>query len=57
MPSNMGICKWFFKDATKIQYGRQSSTPIFFVGAKTPKLEVGNYSNIIPRYRDVQVIF
>ena len=45
IPSNMGICKWFFKDATKIQNGRQRSTPNFFVGAKTPKLKVGNYSN------------
>ena len=34
-----------FKDATKIQNGRQRSTPKNFVGAKTLKLEVQNYSN------------
>ena len=33
-----------FQDATKIQNGGQRSTPIFFVGAKTLKLKVGNYS-------------
>ena len=57
----MGMWKWFFKDATKIQNGRQTSTPIFFVGAKT-QLKVRNYSNFttvshFPRYGDVQVIF
>ena len=31
----MGMCKWFFRDATKIQNGRQMSTLKFFVGAKT----------------------
>ena len=41
----MGMCKLFFKDATKIQNGRYRSTPNFFVGAKTPKLKVENYSN------------
>ena len=45
IPSNMGMCKWFFKDATKIQNGRQRSTPNFFVGAKTLELDVRNYSN------------
>ena len=45
IPSSMGMCKWFFKDATKIKNGCQSSTLIFFVGAKTQKLKVGNYSN------------
>ena len=34
----MGMCKWFFKDATEIQNGRQRSTPNIFVGAKTLKL-------------------
>ena len=33
----------FIKDATKIQNGRQRSTPKTFVGAKT--LKVRNYSN------------
>ena len=32
-----------FKDATKIQNGRQSLTPIFFVCAKTLRLKVGNF--------------
>ena len=41
----MGMCNWFFKDATKIQNGRQRSTPNFFVGSKTLKLKVRNYSN------------
>ena len=40
IPSNMGMCKWFFRDATKIQNGRQRSTLKNFVGAKT------YYSNI-----------
>ena len=35
----MGMCKWFFQDAIKIQNGHQS------VGAKIQKLKVGNYSN------------
>ena len=34
-----------FKDATKIQNGRQSPTPKNVVGAKTRKLKVRNYSN------------
>ena len=34
----MGMCKWFCKDATKIQNGRQRSTSKLFVGAKTLKL-------------------
>ena len=41
IPSNMGMCKWLFRDATKIQNGHQMSTPNFFVGAK---LKVRNYS-------------
>ena len=41
----MGMCKWFFRDATKIQNSRQMSTLNFFVGAKTLKLKVRNYSN------------
>ena len=45
IPSNMGRCKWFFKDITEIQNGRQSSNPNFFVGAKTLKPKVRNYSN------------
>ena len=32
-------------DATEFQNGRQRSTPKFFVGAKTPKLKVRNFSN------------
>ena len=36
----------FFRDTTKIQNGRQRSTPIFFVGAKTQKNKGGNYSNV-----------
>ena len=34
-----------FRDAAKIQNGRQRSTRIFFVGAKTLILKVINYSN------------
>ena len=56
----MGMCKWFFEDATKIQNGRQKSNPKNFVGAKTLKL----MSEIIlislshsPPYGDVQVTF
>ena len=45
IPSNMGMSKWFFKDATKIQNSRQGSTPNFFVCAKTLKLKVRNYLN------------
>ena len=41
----MWMCNLFFKDATKIQNSRQKSTVKFFVGAKTLKLEVGNFSN------------
>ena len=39
------MCKWFFRDATKIQNGRQRSTLINVVGAKILKLKVRNYSN------------
>ena len=45
IPSSMGMCKWFLEAATKIHNGRHRSTPIFFVGAKTLKLNVRNYSN------------
>ena len=45
MLSNIGMCKWFFKDATKIQNGRHRSTPNLFVGAKTLKFNVRNSSN------------
>ena len=31
--SNMGMCKWFFRDATEIPNGRQKATPKNFVGA------------------------
>ena len=58
--SSMGMCKFFFFDTTKIQYGRQRSKLKFFVGAKT--LIVYLKSEIIqivlshnPRYGDVQV--
>ena len=47
-PTAEGSCHQLmtiFKDVTKIQKCCQSSTPIFFVCAKTPKLKVGNYSN------------
>ena len=36
---------FLFRDATKIQNGRQRATLKFFVGAKTLKLKVRNYSN------------
>ena len=59
--SNMGMCKWFFRDATKIQNGRQRATLNFFVGAKTLKLKVGKIIQILlshsPWYGDVQVSF
>ena len=58
--SNMWMCKCFLKDATKIQNGRQKSTPKFCVGSKTLNLNVWNYSNFtitFPTYGDVQVIF
>ena len=35
----------FLKDASKIQNDRQKSTPNFFEGSKTLKLNVSNYSN------------
>ena len=54
--SNMWMCKLIFKDATEIQNGRQGSTPKKFVGAKTLKLKVRNYSHS-PPYGDVQVTF
>ena len=39
-----------FKDATKIQNGRQGSTPIFFVGAKTQlkKIKIENFTITFP---------
>ena len=33
IPNNMGMCKLFFKDATKIQNGHQRSTLKFVSGA------------------------
>ena len=42
----MGMCKGVFGDATKIHNGRQRSTLKKFVGAKTLKLKVKNYSNL-----------
>ena len=42
----MWMCNLFFKDATKIHNVRQKSTPIFFLGAKTLKLNVRNYSTL-----------
>ena len=56
IPSNMGMSKWFFRDATKIQNGRQMSTLKFFVGAKTLKLIQISLSHS-PWYGDVQVTF
>ena len=50
----MGMCKWFLKDATKIQ----NLTRKKIVGAKTLKPKVRNYSYLLshsPPY--VQVIF
>ena len=41
----MGMCKWFFRDATKIQNGCQRSTLKNCVGAKILKLKVRNYLN------------
>ena len=41
----MGMCNCFLKDATKIQNGRQRSTPKNFVDAKIKKPKVRNYSN------------
>ena len=41
----MRMCKWFFKDATKIQNGRQKLTPNFFCGHKNSKKKIGNYLN------------
>ena len=53
----MDLCKWYFRDATKIQNGRQRSTLKFFVGAKTPKLKKSEIIQILqshsPRYGDV----
>ena len=56
----MGMCKWFFKDATKFQNGRQRSISNFFVGTKTLKLKSGIIQILLshsPRYGDVQVTF
>ena len=53
--ANMGMCKWFFKDATKFQNGRQRSTPTFFVGVKTKIIRI--LLSHSPRYGDVQVTF
>ena len=41
----MWICRWLFKDATKILNGRQKSTLNFFVGVKTLKLNFRDYIN------------
>ena len=43
--SGCGCASDFFKDITEMQNGRQKSTLNFFVGAKTFKLNVRNYSN------------
>ena len=43
IPSDMLMCNWFFKDAFKM--AARSQLPKFFVGAKTSKLNVRNYSN------------
>ena len=56
----MGMCKWFFKDATKFQNGCQRSTLKFFVSAKTTKLKKKIIQILLsdfPQYGDVQVIF
>ena len=39
----MGMCKWFFRNAAKIQNGHQRATLKIFVCAKTLKLKVRNY--------------
>ena len=56
----MSLTLWF-KDATKIQNGRQRSTQKKFVGAKTLKLKVKKIIQILlshsPPYGDVQVTF
>ena len=48
IPSNMEMCKWFFRDATEILNGRKRSTLKFFVGVK---FKVGNYSNFTITFR------
>ena len=56
----MGMCKWFFKDATKIQNGRYRSTPIFLWAQKPENLKSEIIQILLshsPRYGDVQVIF
>ena len=45
IPSSMWMCDRFFKDVTNILNGRQKSTQIFFVGPKTRKHKVVNFSN------------
>ena len=60
IPSKMGMCEWFFRDATKIENGRQRSAPKFFVVVKTLKLKIRNFSILLshsPRYGNVQVTF
>ena len=46
-------CASDFKDATRIQNGRQKSTPKFFVGTKYIQI----LQSYFPHYGDVQVIF
>ena len=54
----MWMCRWFFKDASKIQNDRQKSTPKFFVGAETLHQKSFKFHNhIAQQYGDVQVIF
>ena len=55
----MGMCKWFFKDATKIQNGRQRSTPnLCAQKLQNWKSEIIQISlSHSSRYGDVQVIF
>ena len=56
----MGMCKRFFKDATKFQNGRQRSTPKFLWAQKLLKLKSEIIQILLShstRYGDVQVTF
>ena len=45
IPQYIEMCRWFSQGATENQNGRHESNPFFFVGAKTLKFKVRNYSN------------
>ena len=48
IPINVGMCNWFFKDATKNQNGRQRSTSKKNLGAKALKLKFSNFTITFP---------